>query len=529
MYDSTIVRCRKIHWVSWERLCLPRQFGGLGLVDFKVKNKALLYIWLWRYGSERNRLWHRVINAKYEKGENHTLPVNTSARNKPWIWCGIVRPLSLSNVDSNPFASHVHVRVGDGSSLDFWSDNWVNRSNLKTLFPRIFALAVKKEGKIREFGHWLQGCWVWNCLRWDLSSSGCFESKDIINLAYENVNQNLLWKSFWYGLVPNNIEHFAWRVLINRVPTKVELLKRGVSLVETSCVLRKNEIETIDHLFFSCEVSWRIWCSWIGLSVKGVFHNLGYPFFEAWLGYCPSSKIEPFWKMTFFSVLWSIWCCGNGVIFNQETWEDGKVLDSIWLKLRWWSKANWSDISFTINEFISKPADSVAVRSSWVAPGLDVVKFNTDGEVSGNFGPAGIGGLLANHKGDCLIQFSKSIGFADPFSAEILAIKEACSFAAVQWLNNPLLAPSGLRVLVDSCKDALIRSGGSILWIGRDARTDFVFEIEVAQFILVGLHCWLFSLFVLFEWCWMLEFENGWGWFGARAKVLLPECWLVYC
>ncbi|KAL4278435.1 hypothetical protein GQ457_03G038090 [Hibiscus cannabinus] len=55
-----------IHWVSWETMCLPKSRGGLGLVDFGIKNRALLNKWLWKYGTEPNSLWRRIIAAKYE-------------------------------------------------------------------------------------------------------------------------------------------------------------------------------------------------------------------------------------------------------------------------------------------------------------------------------------------------------------------------------------------------------------------------------------------------------------------------------
>ena len=52
-------------------------------------------------------------------------------------------------------------------------------------------------------------------------------------------------------------------------------------------------------------------------------------------------------------------------------------------------------------------------------------KFNVDEAAPGKPGPAGIGGVLRNHKGKILHMFSKNVGGKDSTEAEILAILEA--------------------------------------------------------------------------------------------------------
>ncbi|KAK9017507.1 hypothetical protein V6N11_079986 [Hibiscus sabdariffa] len=99
----------------------------------------------------------------------------------------------------------------------------------------------------------------------------------------------------------------------------------------------------------------------------------------------------------------------------------------------------------------------------WTSPPVGSVKFNTDGT-------AGIGGILRDNSGKCLWIFSKSIGVANPTSAELLAIKEAltvfmstglvetfrllvesdCS-NAVSWLRYPFTPPIVFKELVYEC------------------------------------------------------------------------------
>ena len=38
----------KYHMVKWERVCVPKDFGGLGILNTRRLNEALLMKWVWR-------------------------------------------------------------------------------------------------------------------------------------------------------------------------------------------------------------------------------------------------------------------------------------------------------------------------------------------------------------------------------------------------------------------------------------------------------------------------------------------------
>ncbi|KAH1055220.1 hypothetical protein J1N35_033285 [Gossypium stocksii] len=62
----------------------------------------------------------------------------------------LIRPLNSSNSAYTNFTLNVHFLPGDRESIDFWSNKWIGNVALKEAFPRIFALATRKDGKVSE-------------------------------------------------------------------------------------------------------------------------------------------------------------------------------------------------------------------------------------------------------------------------------------------------------------------------------------------------------------------------------------------
>jgi len=65
-------------------------------------------------------------------------------------------------------------------------------------------------------------------------------------------------RKLWSVKVPGTTKMFGWRVWIDRLPSKINLEKRGVKLPCNLCPLCNKDAKSIQHIMLSCEVTQRL-------------------------------------------------------------------------------------------------------------------------------------------------------------------------------------------------------------------------------------------------------------------------------
>ncbi|CAN1761141.1 Uncharacterized mitochondrial protein AtMg00310 [Linum perenne] len=110
---------KKMHWVSWEKLCLPKENGGLGFKDLETFNHALLAKQTWRLIRNPDLLLAQIYKAKYFP--NSTLMQAGKGSNPSWGWRGILKGREIIKVGHR-------WQVGDGISINPFLDHWVPTS-----------------------------------------------------------------------------------------------------------------------------------------------------------------------------------------------------------------------------------------------------------------------------------------------------------------------------------------------------------------------------------------------------------------
>nr|GEZ83283.1 RNA-directed DNA polymerase, eukaryota [Tanacetum cinerariifolium] len=192
-------------------------------------SKIVWVKWSKRYVSCDGSLWFRVINAIHGSYDQ-VIPVAFSSN-----WSSIVKEVSVLKNQCIDFLSHCKIRVGNGMATRFWKDTWLGESCLRHKFPRLFALENDKDCKV--------------------AAKGTFCVKDFRNLLDEFFLPKSESSTRWIKSIPIKVNIFAWRVSIDRLPTRHNLVCRGVSVPFVNFPMGCIEQEDLDHVLFRCELA----------------------------------------------------------------------------------------------------------------------------------------------------------------------------------------------------------------------------------------------------------------------------------
>lgn len=107
--------------IAWDKICQPKNYGGLGLRKTGAVNSTFLAKLGWKILSDRSNLRVQSIHAKYLKNSSFFECHPQSKDSRIWRKILQIRPLLLKGL---------RWKVGSGSDILFWLDNWCSPVNL---------------------------------------------------------------------------------------------------------------------------------------------------------------------------------------------------------------------------------------------------------------------------------------------------------------------------------------------------------------------------------------------------------------
>jgi hypothetical protein len=141
---------RKTHWVSWDIMMRPKDYGGVGFRDMCIFNQALLARQAWRLIQYPDTLCAQLLKAKYYP--NGSIIDTVFFGNSSSTWNAIAYGLEL-------LKKGVIWRVGNGANIHVWRDPWIPRDAMHT--PR----TPQGRCRFRWVADFLQTDGSWNLAR----------------------------------------------------------------------------------------------------------------------------------------------------------------------------------------------------------------------------------------------------------------------------------------------------------------------------------------------------------------------------
>ncbi|CAN1775014.1 Putative ribonuclease H protein At1g65750 [Linum perenne] len=239
----------KIHWIKWDLVKSPIKARGIGIQDLRMLNSALLCKRMWRYATERNAWWRRLIFSKCGEG--------VSAWKASWnfrsggcsLWRWVVRYSSL-------FWKHGFIDLERGFFLSGSIIGW--GGVLVVSYSRVLASARTLDVSVFNARAYSDR-WLWviplrfnlrggafvewqrmstfldslpdelftegpSSLVWPLESIGVFSVSSLRrSLSTERIDSmvDFPYSVVWNSKIPSKVSCFCWKLFLIVLPRRI--------------------------------------------------------------------------------------------------------------------------------------------------------------------------------------------------------------------------------------------------------------------------------------------------------------------
>ncbi|XP_020220498.1 uncharacterized protein LOC109803368 [Cajanus cajan] len=348
--------------------------------------------WKWRMLTEPNSQWVRVLNSKYAK-EDGSWVVEGRTCSKWWVDMQSV--VDAVHGCSGWWNQHVRHVLGNGKQTRFWHDRWIGETRFWDEFSRLYEISLNKndsvegmyEGGSKWRWSWRRPLFAWeeeklvelaNRLasvvlteahpdewRWLAERSGKYSVASAYKiLAKSNhVQVDTFYDTIWAKGIPPKVQVLVWQLEADRLPTRDNLLLRGVNLEgQNGCVFCEEGSESSKHLFLLCPKAYAVWVrlyAWWGVS--GVLINELRSFCHQYMGLVSGSKgIKRVWSFVWFAGIWQLWKARNENIFKDKLFKVEEIVFMAQLRSWEWCTAARM-VSSSFPEWLMNPLSCASV------------------------------------------------------------------------------------------------------------------------------------------------------------------------
>ncbi|PRQ27069.1 putative reverse transcriptase zinc-binding domain-containing protein [Rosa chinensis] len=269
--------------VAWEQVCSPKSKGGLGIRPVSCFNKAALAKLGWKVITDHNNWWVEIVRKKYLwKFSFFDVPKQP---HQSFAWKGILDSRDI-------ILKGMRWIIGNGRNIKFWTFNWIYDFPLIQLVDENTRPFIDLDESVLDYFD--NGVWNIDKLNLHLDSS-IVRDISFVNLPFSDREDEFVWgpasdgkfsiksatwfqcnqnvhpkanllNKIWKLNLPPKAKIFAWLLVRDRLKTRARL-SRFNSNINPVCGLCNNDVETSDHIFWSCPKVWDVW------TISNLNHN----------------------------------------------------------------------------------------------------------------------------------------------------------------------------------------------------------------------------------------------------------------
>jgi hypothetical protein len=466
----------KVHWMSWDKLSLPKNWGGLGYKDLHSFNLAMLAKQAWRLLTDPSSLCARVLKAKYfpDTGVLQAEPKEGMS----YTWRSILKGIQL-------LKEGVIKRVGDGTSINVWQDPWVPREGCPFLITRRGNTMIDHVSELLDpisgsWDHELVDDCLWPadaihvkkipvCMEmedfwaWRLEPKGNFSVKSAYKLHRTLVepggsssgllplaNEKLFsWNNIWSCPCPPNVKQFLWRLAHDSLPHRCNIARRGIE-IDTLCRVCNRLNEDGAHVFLRCKGVKQVWA---GMDLDEVRNELlvcDGP--KEMLGHILHLNQKKLIRSV--ALLWTWWKHRNKINAGEGKLEPDEVIIQAFR-----CAADYDQFC------VSAPKAQKTATASWCQPEIDCLKINTDGSFFASSQTGGWGFVMRDCNGGTVYSAAGRVDHAsNALQTEALACLKALHTASDLGVHHVVLE-SDASVLIQAVSgDDFDRAANGVLF-----------------------------------------------------------------
>ncbi|XP_019172459.1 PREDICTED: uncharacterized protein LOC109167843 [Ipomoea nil] len=259
---------------AWDRLCVPKKFGGLGFKELRAFNLAMLGKPAWRFLTKPESLVACVYKAKYYPKDSF---FDACLGNNPsFYWHSIMAAQGL-------ICSGVRRGIENGGATFIWGHPWIQdeqESLVQTEMPP--QLAGSRVG----------------------DPKGCYSVKSgyrsIVGNFPGNIGSFDEWNKLWCLKIPPIWKTFLWRALSDILHTTKNLLLKRVDVDPFCAMCEVLNILDSNQMIYTAVILYNIWRARNGAvwehflpTLRRVFASSAAAAVHAWCSAQPNASRQP--------------------------------------------------------------------------------------------------------------------------------------------------------------------------------------------------------------------------------------------